>query len=318
MENALLEGLKVEVIEVEYGRLRLLEKNARYMDTQTYRRLVENIRRDGCLTSLPFVAAVGYYDDSCEPTRDEDGAILWEVISGNHRVRAALDAGLVRGPVLACLSPLSRERRVALQLAHNAIVGRDDLQILRELYESIQSVDLKIYSGLDDRTVGLYGDTELPKLPEVNFGLDTITFAFFPEERVEVSKGLEILQGVAGKEVCAALGRHYELFLEVVDAAAQTLGVQNRAVAIVALIGLGLRHMGELGAELIETVERQREWTPLLALWSTTSVPPGAALTIRRAIARALERGDVSRKNVWQLMEYWAADYLAEVGHGTD
>jgi hypothetical protein len=74
-----------------------------------FNRLVENIKHDGCLTSLPLVY--------------RDGDIL-TVVSGNHRFSAAIKAGIEESDLIEVTSPLTRQQFVALQLSHNAIVGR--------------------------------------------------------------------------------------------------------------------------------------------------------------------------------------------------
>ena len=114
--------------------LRLLEKNARYMKGPQFERLVENIRRDGVLTSFPLAH------------RDGDALV---VISGNHRVSAAIKAGIEESDVIEVTSPLTRQQFVALQLSHNAIAGHDDPNILRSLYDELD-FGWKEYSGLTD------------------------------------------------------------------------------------------------------------------------------------------------------------------------
>ena len=114
--------------------LTLLEKNARFMRGATFARLVANIKADGCLTSVPLVGHV-------------DGKLL--VASGNHRVPAAMKAGIEEADVMEILTPLTREQFVALQLAHNAVVGEDDPNILQSLYAEL-SFGWKEYSGLTD------------------------------------------------------------------------------------------------------------------------------------------------------------------------
>lgn len=79
--------------------LKLLEKNARYMKPEQFNRLVENIRRDGCLTSVPLVH------------RDGESLV---VVSGNHRVSAAIKAGIEESDAIEVLSPLTRQQFVAL------------------------------------------------------------------------------------------------------------------------------------------------------------------------------------------------------------
>ena len=132
-----------------------------------FSQLVENVRRDGCLTSVPLV-----YDDN--------GKL--EVLSGNHRVMAAIKAGLEEADVMEITTPLGREQRVAIQLSHNAITGLDDPSMLAELWADLDFA-YKEYSGLTEEdfagiteidTTGI--SVEAPKYEEINL-------AFLPEEK---------------------------------------------------------------------------------------------------------------------------------------
>jgi hypothetical protein len=48
---------------------------------------------------------------------------------GNHRVRAAIKAGIDESDVIDILTEISEERRLAIQLSQNAISGKDDPNI---------------------------------------------------------------------------------------------------------------------------------------------------------------------------------------------
>ena len=71
-------AIRTRVEKVDLRSLKLLEVNARYMRHETFQRLIDNIRRDGCLTQKPFAV------------KQENGQYL--VLSGNHRVMAALES----------------------------------------------------------------------------------------------------------------------------------------------------------------------------------------------------------------------------------
>src|ERR1019366_7732799 len=126
--------LQTRVTRVRLSDLKLPEKNARFLKGAAFAQLVANIRRDGCLTSFPLVNRQG-----------ED----LTVASGSHRVAAAMKAGLIEHDVIEITSPLTREQFVALQLSHNAIVGEDDPNVLRALYDEL-GFEWKEYSGLTD------------------------------------------------------------------------------------------------------------------------------------------------------------------------
>ena len=128
-----------------------------------------NIKRDGQLTSAPFAAL--------DPA---DGK--YEVLSGNHRVQAAISAGLQTIPCIITDDPLSEEQRIAIQLSHNAIVGQDDPDILKKLYDKILDIDLKEYSGLDDKTLGLLDKAQSQAMSEANLEFQVLSIVYLPDE----------------------------------------------------------------------------------------------------------------------------------------
>ncbi len=165
--------MKTRLIEVDPRRLKLLDVNARFMPHEQYNRLVENIRRDGALTSVPFCALYKFLEDDSEIEfwRDDqtnEDFPVWEVLSGNHRTMASIDAQLPTITVMVTDEPMDEDKRIAFQLAHNAIEGEDDPAILRELYEKISNVDDKIYSGLDDKTLDLLEQVQPLSMSESN------------------------------------------------------------------------------------------------------------------------------------------------------
>lgn len=112
-------------------------KNARYMSVETKNQLIANVKAAGHLESVPLVcsapSAPGKYD----------------IISGHHRVEAAKAAGLQQILVLIA-TPKDKEEITSKQLAHNAIVGIDDVTIRAELLDSIKDLQLRLATGLND------------------------------------------------------------------------------------------------------------------------------------------------------------------------
>jgi hypothetical protein len=170
--NEKLAASSLRIAVVPISQCDLLEKNARFMRVEQYKRLVENIRRDGCLTSVPFAIR------HAQP----GGGDRYTILSGNHRVKAAKDAGLTEVTLLYTDRELTHAQQVAIQLSHNAIAGQDDMAILRELYEEINDVVLKEYSGLDDVVLGRLNPPELDPLSEKGLEYRIVSIAFLPEE----------------------------------------------------------------------------------------------------------------------------------------
>lgn len=150
--------------------LQLLEVNARFMRHETFQALVRNIRRDGALSQWPLV-----YLDASTGTRT--------VLSGNHRVKAAIAAGLTEIDWIETDEYLTQDQQVALQLSHNALVGEDDLSILKRLYQSIEDVDERVYAGLDDQVLDLMAQVDADSLAEANLDFVTVQIVFLPHER---------------------------------------------------------------------------------------------------------------------------------------
>ena len=193
--------------------------------------LVANIRRDGCLTSFPLVHRV-------------DGEL--QVVSGNHRVQAAMKAGLVEGDAIEVTTPLSREQFVALQLSHNAIVGKDDPNILKTLYDELD-FGWKEYSGLTDDAF---------KVEDLDTSVLRVEAPFYEELHISFLPGdAAIFNGwldKVGKSKAAdtrLVGDYadFSVFFETLLAVKHVTGVHNTAVA--------LRLMAEMAGEALAAKE---------------------------------------------------------------
>ena len=208
-------------------------KNARYMTAQQHQRLVENIRRDGVLTSLPLVAR-------CESSPKE---LL--IVSGNHRVAAAKDAGLTEVDVIEIQDVLPKARLVAIQLAHNAIEGQDDKAILKSLYEDL-AIEWQEYSGLTDDAFELE-DLNVTVLSGIHPLYREVVFAFLPNDAQAVDELLKSAEKWAAKErpVYVAQAETFAAFFEAMVAVKQAKNVKNSAVALALLCELGMAKVQE-------------------------------------------------------------------------
>lgn len=261
------EGIETEVVTCNPRALVLLEKNARFMKPATFQRLVENLRRDGVLTSLPFAVREG------ERLR---------VLSGNHRVMAAIEAGLEQLDVLVSVHELSPARQRAIQLSHNSLVGEDDPLTLRSLFDEIGDVAWKAYSGLDDKALDLMAKAATPGLDAQDLETSRLTLLFLPGELDRLREAFDRVAPTLEGEAWLLPFALYDRTTEALDTVSLACDVRSMAVAFAHLLDVFAHHLGELRPEL----EKGQGDFPLAALFERTEVPRDEA----RVVARALEQ----------------------------
>ena len=267
------------------------------MEPELFKRLVENIERDGRLTSVPFAAL--------------DAQGRYEVLSGNHRVRAAKQAGLEEIDVMVTDDFLTKAQRVAIQLSHNSLAGQDDMALLKDLYDGIDEVDWRAYAGLDDRTLALLDQMKLDPLSDAGLRFQTIQLVFLPDEVEQLEAALE--QARALLQVSRSLAvrfEDYDRFLDGLLKAGQSYDVTNAATLFSIILEVFERNQHEL-SEGWEEVESKSRWVPLASIFGTDTVPLEAARVMLQAVKKMRKRDEVSEKALWQTIEFWAADYLA-------
>lgn len=217
--------------------LKLLEKNARYMKAEQFQNLVENIKKDGNLSQLPFCY------------REEDGKL--RVLSGNHRVRAAIAAGVEQTLVLVAREEKTQDERLAIQLSHNAITGQDDLAILKGLWESIQDVQSKLYAGLDSETIKSLEGIKFAAIAEQRLQYKIANFMFLPEELEDLDALLkETAIAFAADTVYLANLKTYDAFFDLVVRVKKRCQIKNSAAAF-----LKLMELAQIGLEQLMKVE---------------------------------------------------------------
>jgi hypothetical protein len=85
-----MQPLKTHDILIDPKTIKLLDLNARYMRHETFARLVDNIRADGGLHGDTPLAWRLHDDATQQPILDAEGQPIYEVLSGNHRVKASV------------------------------------------------------------------------------------------------------------------------------------------------------------------------------------------------------------------------------------
>lgn len=204
--------------------LTLLKDNARFFKRETFRQLRDNIATDKRLSSVPLCY------------RYPDGKL--EVLSGNHRVQASIEAGISHILVLVITEELDKSRRIAIQLSHNALVGEDDQSILANLWAQIDSVQDKLYSGLDSEALKELGDVELVSFSTPQVPAHMVTFMFTDGEKEQLSEILDILTDSAKKSsaVYVCPGKQYEEFTKIIADVKHTEKIRDSSLAMTRLM----------------------------------------------------------------------------------
>lgn len=224
--NEKLAGLFPYRLElVDPGELKLLDKNARYMKAEQFQALVENVKKDGNLSSLPLCY------------REKDGTLL--VLSGNHRVMAARQAAVEQLLVMVVADEKTADEKLGIQLSHNAIAGQDDLVILKQLWESIGTVQAKLYAGLDSDTVKALEGIQFAAISEQRLKYKLATFMFLPEEIESLDELLkETAVAFSADVVYLANLNTYDAFFDLVVRIKKRCVIKNSAAAFLKLLEL--------------------------------------------------------------------------------
>lgn len=120
-------------IRSEYVCFRDVEEspmNAQEMNEADFNRLVNNLKRDGVLTSAPLLM-------------NQDGKNKLMCISGHHRIKAAIKAG-IEGSTCLIVEEVDESTRIRLQLSHNDIHGEPNQDILAILQQSLSEIDISL------------------------------------------------------------------------------------------------------------------------------------------------------------------------------
>lgn len=211
-----------------------LEKNAHYMEKEKLDRLVDNVSKDGFLSQLPFGMK-----------RKSDGKYL--ILSGNHRLKAAIKAKL-EFILILYIDEVDRDTQIAYQLSHNALAGRDDAQMLKEIYKEIESIEAKEYTGLNGMN---FLDIEKLSVSSINDGdieLTEIKFLFIENRKNDVRAVLSELERLTLDKESAIVVGSFDAFIKTMTEVKKAYGIKSNTIAFGKMI--------EICKEALESVER--------------------------------------------------------------
>jgi hypothetical protein len=298
--NATLQqiGQPYKLALVDPASLRELDKNAHYMTHEMFQNLVKNIERDGALASVPFC----WFDGES-----------YHVLSGNHRVKAAVAAGVARILILYDDRPLTRQERVAIQLSHNAINGKDDPALLKELWAEIDDLSLKYYAGLDDKQLEQLADAQLQSMREAVLDYKALMFLFLPEEveRLEAAFQRAIESSVCEEAILVPLA-DFSRLVDALDKTKASYATKNHAVALSLVLDVFERHLPDLQPGWYEDGQaKHKGQVPLATVFGTDKVPANVACLLRETCVKLKESGLVDTADAGSTLQVLAERFLA-------
>lgn len=213
--------------------------NAHFMEKRTFEQLKANIKKDGNLSQLPFC------------WKDSEG--VFHILSGHHRIGAAADAGVPVIIVIYTSNELSQEQRTAIQISHNTLVGEDDLDILKQQFESIRTMDSKFYTGLDDNFFDKFTPIEIKPYSDRDLLYQTVEMAFLPSEVDALKDAIERIKSTQ-KQRFAGVREQYEPFTATLMRFKDVTRIFNSATAFQLLVEIGERYCDWLESHNAEEV----------------------------------------------------------------
>lgn len=222
----------IELWVANIDEIDFLENNPRYMKRDMFRRLVENIRHDKALQSVPF----------CIKNGDR-----FKVVSGNHRIKAAKEAGVEQIIVMIPDREITKDREKAIALSHNAIDGEDDPLLLKKMYEEIEELDEKLYAGIDmDKIKQILGKVELDNFSGIRIDYVPVNLLFLPEEIGLIESVLEDVEQMFWRDETFVLKmKDYEKFLKIISQTAKRLKLKNNSAILMWLVEYAWEKLSE-------------------------------------------------------------------------
>ena len=214
-----------------------------------------------------------------------------EIVSGHHRTRAARAAGLDHINVLLDRTELTRSSIAAKQLAHNAIEGTDDEDMLRHIADIITDVDDMLESAIDKEYFDAVQENarQMP-VPQVDFDWKTVQLTFLDHQVCDLNR---LCEKAAKADVELAVPMElFEPFVEALQATKKYGDVKNAGAAVWLMTRAALRQFGE---------DDSRAYTPIMKLFGRAAIPTTTYEGVKSIIERKMKAGEISQP--WEIFE---------------
>jgi hypothetical protein len=157
------------------------------------------------------------------------------ILSGNHRVKAARKAGL-KYVLLLYVENITHEKQLAYQLSHNSLVGKDDANILSEIYREIQNLDIKAFSGLNDLDFIRLDDISLPSVNEKDITFVDVKYLFVQSKADDIEKVISELSKLAVDDDTKLVFGCYEEYISQLSAIKKYCNIKSNTIAFIRMI----------------------------------------------------------------------------------
>lgn len=183
------------------------------------------------------------------------------------------------------------------------------------LYEELDDVDWRSYSGLDDKVLDLLDDPSAVPFAEANLTYQTVQLVFLPPEKEAAEQALFEVKKLHGiSDMWMAAISQYEPTLAALETVRGSYSIGNVATALSIILAVFENHLDEVADGWIDkdSEPRRKKPVPMETVFNSRMVPSDVAAIIHRAISVAKRNGDlIEESNPWRFIELLAADYLA-------
>ncbi len=294
-------GLNADLAIADVSELVFLTKNARYLKQEKYQQLAENIAEDGGLTSIPLVAKM------------ENGK--YEILSGNHRIKAAKQSGQENILVLSIDQVLPREKKIAIQLSHNALEGKDDPQILKSLYDELVMLDMKKYSGVDEAVFAELENLKTATMTGDALRFKAVTLMFLPSEIEYIKETFDrIKERIGSDEAWLMHEKDYDRYLDAMEITKSAFDVKNTALAFTIILDNFSKTFDLLKDVALRVEEGQEEskkkkTVPLTPIFDTYNIPFELALKLDKVMNDAISSASIKKDEKYKMLELFVTNY---------
>jgi len=205
------------------------------------------------------------------------------------------------------------QERVAIQLSHNAITGKDDPALLKELWAEIDDLSLKYYAGLDDTQLEQLADAQLKSMREAVLDYKSVMFLFLPEEVEALDNALQrAVESTVCEEAVTARVSEFSRLVDALDKTKASFAIKNHAVDLSIVLDVFERHLTELQPGWCDDgTAKHKGQVPLATVFGSDKVPAAVACLLRDSCAKMVREGLIDSADAGSVLGVLAERFLA-------